>query len=486
MAKGLIEHIVKDLKSHSEDVLLVENIDGFLLREDVVEKFLKYGIIVAGGSKLVQRIAFELKEHGVLLLLVSTSIDDYAADILLKTHSIKFSLKDYVNAYHIPTIINLDIEILEPLFAKESVDVYNKKQTIVEIEIVRQQINKLHREFFDLNKFTGALSLELAHINKDWNRIVKLISEALLQCVGTSQYKELMVMVDQANTVFQQDLSTSFKQLKNSSFVKNPKIVSKILDYLSFNYNDDKLALIVVDGMAYWQYLMFNKAIQAHIKEHAIYSWIPSTTQLSRQAIFRGDQPEIAYRQNPKNESRLWINYWKTKGVPEHQIMYRHEDSDLGNTDAITKFAVVYKDLDEKMHSSTDYKDLFDLTENWIERSGVVDVIASLLSKGFKVFLSTDHGNIQAKGWKRLTGRQKLGTNKSGSRSERHIEYSEAWLADEFMRENPTLEKSVVREENAIYMNGDLSFSNKSTLVSHGGSHLLEVLIPFIEFNYEK
>ena len=190
MAKGLIEHIVKDLKSHSEDVLLVENIDGFLLRKDVVAKLLKYGVIVSIGSKLEQRIAFELKETDVLLLLVNTSIDDYAADILLKAHSIEFSLKDYVNAYHIPSIINLDIEILEPLFAKESVAVYNKKRTLIEVEIVRQQINKLHREIFDLNKFTGALSLELALINKDWNRIIKLISEGLLQCIGTSQYKE--------------------------------------------------------------------------------------------------------------------------------------------------------------------------------------------------------------------------------------------------------------------------------------------------------
>ncbi len=486
MAKRLIEHIANDLKSYSEEVLLVENIDGFLLREDVVEKLLKYGVIVSIGSKLAQRIALELKEDGVLLLLVSKSVNDYLADIYLRAHSIVFSLKDYINSYHIPTLVNLDIAILEPLFANESIAVYNKKQTLLEAEKIRRKIKESQREFYDLNKLTTPLSLELSQINKDWHKVIKLISEALVQCIGTSQYKDLMVMVDQVNVVFQQDLVTGYKPLKSSSFVKKPKIVSNILDYLSFNFKDDKIALIVVDGLAYWQYLLFNKEIQSQIKEDIVYSWLPSTTQQSRQAIFRGDDPEIKYLQNPRNESHLWNNYWKSKGIPEYQIKYDHEKFDLENLDSVSKYALVFKDLDEKMHSSTDYKDLFNLTENWIERSGVVDVITSLSSKGFKVFLTTDHGNIQAKGWKRLTGRQKLGTNKSGSRSERHIEYSEAWLADEFIKENPALLPSIVRERNVIYMKDDLSFSNKPVLVSHGGSHILEVLIPFIEFNYEK
>jgi len=486
MAKRLIEHIVADLRSYSQDVLLVEDNEGFLFRDDVVQELLKYDVKISNGSKLAQRMALELKEDGVLLLLVSKSLNGYLADIYERTLSLEFSLKKYISSYHIPSIVNLDIDILDPLFVKESIVVYNKQQTLIEVEKIRQEIRKLQSVIYDLNSLTTSLSLELSQIIKDWHKIIKLISEALVQCIGTSQYSELMVLVDQANTIFQKELQRDFKPLKSSSFVKKPKIVSKILDYLNFNYKQEKIALVVVDGLAYWQYLLFNQEIQSHIKEDIVYSWLPSTTQQSRQAIFRGDDPEINYQQNPRNESRLWSHYWKLKGIPEYQIKYDHEKFDLENLDSITKYALVFKDLDEKMHSSTDYEDLLDLTENWIVRSQIVDVIKLLLSKKFKVFLTTDHGNIQAKGWKRLSGRQKLGTNKSGSRSERHIEYSEAWLADEFIKENPALIPSIVREKNVIYMKDDLSFSNKSVLVSHGGSHLLEVLIPFIEFNDEK
>jgi hypothetical protein len=137
------------------------------------------------------------------------------------------------------------------------------------------------------------------------------------------------------------------------------------------------------------------------------------------------------------------------------------------------------------MHSSTDYIDLLKLTENWIERSQISKVIEELLHDGFKVFLTTDHGNIQAKGWRSLQGREKLGTNKSGSRSERHLEYTEKWLSEEFMQNNPELQDAVVREDQAIYFKSDLSFSRKETLVTHGGAHILEVLIPFIEISNE-
>ena len=218
-----------------------------------------------------------------------------------------------------------------------------------------------------------------------------------------------------------------------------------------------------------------------YLNEEVIYSWIPSITQLSRQAIFRGDTPQTEYRQGPVSEEKLWKTYWTSRGVDDFEIRYNHEKIDLSNLECITKFAIVFKDLDEKMHSSTDNKDLLKLTENWIDRSKISLVIQDLLNAGFKVFLTTDHGNLQAKGWRGLQGREKLGTNKSGSRSERHIEYTEQWLSDEFMTNNPDLKDSVVMDDQAIYFKTDLSFSRKDTLVTHGGAHLLEVLIPFIE-----
>ena len=242
---------------------------------------------------------------------------------------------------------------------------------------------------------------------------------------------------------------------------------------------------IVVDGLSYWQYQLLSEKLNGNLKEQVIYSWIPSITQLSRQAIFRGGTPETDYKQGPASELKLWKNYWKSKGFNELEIRYNHQKIDLENLINIKRFAAVYKDLDDYMHSSIDYTDLLKLTENWIQRSEIVSVVDSLLNENFKIFITTDHGNIQAKGWRGLQGKEKLGTNKSGSRSQRHLEYSEKWLSDEFISNNPELKDSLVMEDQAVYFKDDLSFSREKTLVTHGGAHLLEVLIPFIEITNE-
>ena len=170
-----------------------------------------------------------------------------------------------------------------------------------------------------------------------------------------------------------------------------------------------------------------------------------------------------------------------SKGINKHEIKYSYEDADLSQLDLITKFALVFKDLDGHMHHSPDFKMLLGLTRDWIERSKIVSVIHELKKQGFRIFLTTDHGNIEAKGWRSLKGREKLGTNKSGSRSERHIEYSKKWLKNEFMANNPELKDDVVLDEQAIYFKNNLSFSKNKSLVTHGGSHILEVLIQFVE-----
>jgi hypothetical protein len=285
--------------------------------------------------------------------------------------------------------------------------------------------------------------------------------------------------------MFQEHLEKNYKHIKNSNPVKKPQVVSKILDFIDFNYKQDRIALIVVDGLSFWQYVLIASRLPGKKHEGITYSWIPSITQLSRQAIFRGDSPRVVYSQNPKNESKLWKDYWKSKKVNDFEIEYQHDKIDLKNIDTIKRLGIVYKDLDDYMHSSKDYEDLLKLTENWFKRSGIQNTIQILLNKGFKVLITSDHGNIQAKGWRGLSGKEKLGTNKSGSRSERHIEYSEKWLKEEFINNNPDLLDSIVQEEQAIYFKDELSFSRREELVTHGGAHFLEVVIPFIEITNE-
>lgn len=485
MAKDFVQHITEEFKSHHCNVLLIENNDGFLFREDVISKLDQSGITIVHGTMMHKRIQFELRNLDSILVLLSNDNSAYLEDIKEKSISTEFFLEKYLNGYHIPSILDLELETIDKLYLDKLIIKLSKNETIEVIQKIKHFDKKSEIEKFDVVSFGSSLNNELERTNLNWSTICRLVSNATLKTIGTPQFDEVFLKVNWVNENFQRNIKESYQQLKNSSSVKKPKIVSKILDYLNFNFSKDKIALIVVDGLAFWQYELLKEKLHNIKNEEVIYSWIPSITQLSRQAIFRGDTPQTEYRQGPVSEEKLWKEYWKSKGVNESEIKYQHENSEITNISSISKYALVFKDLDEKMHSSTDYKDLLKLTENWIDRSKIKTVIEQLLQNGFRIFLTTDHGNIQAKGWRSLQGREKLGTNKSGSRSERHIEYTEKWLSDDFVANNPELRDSLVMEDQAIYFKTDLSFSRKEILVTHGGAHIMEVLIPFIEISNE-
>jgi hypothetical protein len=485
MVKGIIQHITELFKNNHAEVLLIENNDKFLYREDVKSALKENGIDLINSSSIQQRIQFELREKDTLLVLLSQDNTNYLEDIKASSISMEFHLEYLYSSYHIPSIIELDLFTLDKLLILNQLITLNKQETIKTIQNVQKELNLKTTKLVNLQDFVKMLDFQLASETKNWRVICRIISNGILNSIGTNNFDDLYTHVNYINGVFQETIQSEYKQLKNSNSVKSPKIVSKILDYLSFNFLNKKVALFVVDGLALWQYELLRDNLPNNRIEEVIYSWIPSITQLSRQAIFRGDNPITDYKQGPTSEEKLWNSYWKSKGINDFQVRYNHDNIDFTNLEQISKFAIVFKDLDEKMHSSSDYKDLLTLTQNWIERSKIISHINKLRQLGFNVFLTTDHGNLQAKGWRSLKGREKLGTNKSGSRSDRHIEYTEKWLSDEFIANNPEIKNSIVTEEQSIYFKSDLSFSRKETHVTHGGSHLLEVLIPFIEIIHE-
>ncbi|ALM22005.1 hypothetical protein AAT17_12575 [Nonlabens sp. MIC269] len=484
MENSLIKHIIKVLSSYDAPVLIIENNDGFLFRLDVIEAFERDNIHVSFGNNLSQRVAFELRDNSKTLFLINKDNRQYLEDIeSIAIHS-EFFLSQYLSEYHIPSVKDLPLSILDKLFIKKQLFSLSKSETIKEIEKV-SAVSKSKNPKFDIDEFTKRINESLATSTINWHEITTLFGDAISQSIGSKEFTLVQEMIKEINERFQKHIQSKYPQIKNSNPIKRPQIVSKILDYIDFNYKQNAIALIVIDGLSFWQYALIKNRLSGNKKEEITFSWIPSITQLSRQAIFRGSSPLESYKQNPNNESKLWKNYWKAKNLNDFEIQYQHDTISLSNIDGVKRLGIVYKDLDDYMHSSKDYNDLFKLTENWFIRSKIQETIQELLSKDFKIIITSDHGNIQAKGWRGLNGKEKLGTNKSGSRSERHLEYSEKRLKDEFLDNNPELLDSIVQEGQALYFKNELSFSRRDELVTHGGAHFLEVVIPFIEITNE-
>lgn len=483
----LIESIASDFKAYNERVFLVENRDKFLLRPDVIQTMKEMGLEVFYGSNIKQRIRYELREKNERLILVGYNLPNHLEDIKRNSKLISWKLEDYFPVYHRPSLDNLPLDLLEVLFLEKPYEEKNKEETLLEIERCKSVLRGKKTEVFVAERFMEAVENELKEDHLNWPVIMRLISDGLKDSIGTDDFTDVYKKVHEINELFQDELKKSYESSKTSSSVKKPTIVSNILDYLSFNFLNEKIALIVIDGMAFWQYLKLKESLGLKTKEEFIYSWIPSITELSRQAIFRGDTPVNDYNQGPESEKRLWFKFWKEKGVDSFEIDYQHNPKDLIDLQNISKLGIVFTHLDETMHKSDNYYQLSFFTKEWIKETQLGEIISRLNKTGFRIFFTTDHGNIQARGWEKLTQKEKKGMITLGSRGERFIEYPNHRFKEELLEEKPELkEYDAFREKDGVYFANDLSFSDKDVLVTHGGTHILEVLIPFIEISNER
>ena len=462
---------------------IIRNPDGFL-QEPSVQRALtaEAGILFVTGTSIQLRFHFEtafadapearfcyLCDNPAMLL------PDIREEAFLDT----FSVTDlFPNISDKKTISSQSAAVLEALFAKDIqgyVSSSDLARFLMEIEFASCMAPAP----------AAAPVAELSSIMPDWaslTSVVEAISAGVLDAIRKDEYDGIKPELTRLNGSFQALLDQSYFASLHSSHILGPKSVNKILPYLTHKHSlDDKVALLVVDGMAYWQYLVLQEKLKAADitpADSAIFAWIPTITMLSRQAIFRGDDPRLDYSQNPTSEKNLWNAWWTAKGIPSADIQYIYGDSEIDVWSTTRRLALVSVTLDEVMHISDRPDLLLAYTEAWAR--GFFKIIADLHQKGFAVYITTDHGNILSTGTGSLTSAEKTHLFADGSRGARHLIYDSSAPMESFLAEHDA--SSFLVHDNWLAYRQEQAFAKTGKRqITHGGSHILEVAIPFIE-----
>ena len=190
MAKRLIQHIAESLKSYPSKVFLVENNDRFLYRRDVQDAFGALGIEITNGSNLEQRIRFEMRELDGLFVLLSQDNSAYLDDIKKQAVSIEFSLANYLQAYHIQSLTDLDLPTLDKLFMYQPLVRLNRKETLDFIKKLKNESASAEADF-NLDEFVDALNSLLKEDIINWSVVSRLISDGISKCIGNPKFEAL-------------------------------------------------------------------------------------------------------------------------------------------------------------------------------------------------------------------------------------------------------------------------------------------------------
>ena len=273
--------------------------------------------------------------------------------------------------------------------------------------------------------------------------------------------------------------------------------IPKVLARKVCDSRESKAAFLLVDGLALDQWIVVRDVLQSQrqdltFRESAVFAWIPTVTSVSRQAAFAGKPPIYfpASIHTTNKEQSLWTQFWADQGLTGPAAAYARGLGD-GDIDKVREIlshpqirvaGLVLDKVDKIMHGmELGAAGMLNQVRQWAMQGFMSELIDTLLDQDFQIFLSSDHGNIEAKG----CGRPAEGAvaDVRGERvrvypddllraavKERFpdaIEWPSLGLPDDYRALLAPHRKAFIRDG--------------ETIVGHGGISIEELIVPLIQ-----
>ncbi len=353
-------------------------------------------------------------------------------------------------------------------------------------------------------KFTAEIpKVDASH--RDWQQAAQRWAELI---VLRWKWDEALDAADRtAWTGSQTSLEEAFGQwmiqrygsLYNLPYHQQPVMVHQISRFLAVERIRKKLAkiaLLVLDGLAFDQWLVLRESLEAgdpalRFQESAAFAWVPTLTSVTRQSIFAGEPPLYFPDsiETTSKERSHWQRFWEDQGLQRSGVelvtsVDNPADPKLETALANPRLSVlglVWNKVDDMMHGMTmQTAGMHAGVRLWASQGHLQQLLSRLQQEGFAVYLTADHGNVTATG---------IGNPREGvlveTRGKRARVYDRPEFRDEVVARFP----DSIRWPNYglpparhVLLAGDLkAFTDADDeVVAHGGIALEEVMVPFV------
>ena len=341
-------------------------------------------------------------------------------------------------------------------------------------------------------------------LHREWLSFAQRMGELLCKFfelpagLGDDVSPQIESLQQLADDRFHGWLIRHFADLPSLPASKAPAMLHHVPRHLSHRRNGSgaRQALLLFDGLAIDQWCKIRRRLAEklptiEIDEGACFAWLPSLTSVSRQTVFSGLRPrEFAGTiESTSAEPTLWAKFWQDAGLRKSEIVYlkgvkRREDlsriADAISGPSIKIAGIVVDMVDEIVHGATlGKRGIASQIDDWCDTGFVEQLMTLLLDQGFEIFLTSDHGNVDATG----VGRLSQGVL-SEIKGERVRVYRSADLAssvpaelDTFRFDLPGLPVDFL----PVYPKGRGAFTGVGDrVVAHGGMSVEELIVPFV------
>lgn len=338
---------------------------------------------------------------------------------------------------------------------------------------------------------------EWLHHARGWAELVAL-SLDIDAGLDESVSQKVTAIQAQIDSIFESWLLKRYSGLINLPPAP-PVMLHHLPRYAARYIADDKIhkvAILVVDGLSFDQWIVMRTALSAGdrnylFRENALFAWIPTITTVSRQTIFSGRAP--IYFPNSihttDREPALWSQFWMDQGLNQNEVAYikRLGDGPLEGVEEIIAhpktrvIGLVVDKVDKIMHGmELGSAGMHNQVRQWMQQPFMQRLIDLLLDAGFRVLLTSDHGNVEATG----CGRPAEGAV-ADLRGERVRIYSDQVLRSQIKERFPEAcewEPVGLPNDYLCLLAPKRSAFVRETerTVGHGGLSLEEVIVPLV------
>lgn len=359
------------------------------------------------------------------------------------------------------------------------------------------------------------------HVAEHWSELTVLFYRHFVQ-LSEQQRADFETLHYRIESQFADWLQDRYHTLHNQPYHSTPVMGHHIPGFLAAHRRRgpglSRLALIVVDGLALDQWRVIRQVWLEEdrpwtIQESAIFTWIPTLTSIARQAIFAGQPPQLfpdTWHITNAEETR-WQKFWQEHGLTKSAVGYARNlgvrpldlppatpaGSLAPNTQAYLEVDVlkliedrryeviglVVNTVDNICHGmQLGTGGMHQQVRQWMtQQPYLTQLIVKLLTDGFEIFLTADHGNITARGM----GRPKEGVlvETRGERARIYTDPAFLALARQQSPEAIPWSNVGLPAELSVLLAPNLQafVEAGAQVVCHGGAALEEVIVPFVK-----
>ncbi|MBN1874770.1 MAG: BREX-3 system phosphatase PglZ [Anaerolineae bacterium] len=341
----------------------------------------------------------------------------------------------------------------------------------------------------------------------EWQRVARAWAELTAlryRCEGQLDAVTLRTYVTlqkELDMRFSEWLLCHYAPLANKQ-LPQPHHVYHVPAYLAYRCppeHDGRVALLILDGLALADWTIIEAVWRArhpdwHFDTRLVLAQVPTITPVSRQALVSGLRPAAFADtlQTTGADARRWQAFWAARGLEKIACPYRHlyltRDGALPveiTSQHTRALCLVDTGVDDLVHDATlGSVDFYASLALWLEQASpsLERVIAGLLARDFTVILASDHGHTEACG---------IGIPLQGavvqSRSQRARLYRDpgalALAQGQFVDTLKWESRGLLPADVSVLIpKGRLAFAlGQTTVVTHGGITLDEVVVPLVE-----